>query len=67
MVRKQDLKKLNSIMQEGNTFKNEKKYNQAIEKYFEALNFVETKVKELVDKEDEVNSIRSQIDQVYSI
>ncbi|MHA1376090.1 MAG: hypothetical protein ACTSR7_17575 [Promethearchaeota archaeon] len=67
MVRKQDLKKLNSIMQEGNTFKNEKKYNKAIEKYFEALNFVETKVKELVDKEDELNSIRSQIDQVYSI
>ncbi|MBY9004914.1 MAG: hypothetical protein KGD73_13140, partial [Candidatus Lokiarchaeota archaeon] len=67
MVRKQDLKKLNSIMQEGNTFKNVKKYNKAIEKYFEALNFVETKVKELVDKEDELNSIRSQIDQVYSI
>ncbi len=67
MVRKQDLKKLNSIMQEGNTFKNEKKYNNAIEKYFEALNFVETKVKELADKEDELNSIRSQIDQVYSI
>ncbi|MCJ7649439.1 MAG: hypothetical protein MUP85_12555, partial [Candidatus Lokiarchaeota archaeon] len=67
MVRKQDLKKLNSIMQEGNTFKNEKEYNRAIEKYFEALNFVETRVKELVDKEDEVNGIRSQIDQVYSI
>ncbi len=67
MVRKQDLKKLNSIMQEGNTFKNEKKYNKAIEKYFEALNFVETKVKELSDKEDELNNIRSQIDQVYSI
>jgi len=67
MVKKQDLKKLNSIMQEGNTFKNEKKYNEAIEKYFEALNFVETKVKELADKEDELNSIRSQIDQVYSI
>ncbi len=67
MVKKQDLKKLNSIMQEGNNFKNEKRYNIAIEKYFEALNFVETKVKELADKEDELKSIRSQIDQVYSI
>ncbi|MHA1671833.1 MAG: tetratricopeptide repeat protein [Promethearchaeota archaeon] len=67
MVRKQDLKKLNSIMQEGNTFKNKKNFNKAIEKYFEALNFIETKVKELADKKDELNSIRSQIDQVYSI
>ncbi|TFG23771.1 MAG: tetratricopeptide repeat protein [Promethearchaeota archaeon] len=67
MVKKSDLKKLNSIMQEGNDFKNDNKYNKAVEKYFEALNFVESNVKDSVEKEDEITSIKSQIDQVYSI
>jgi tetratricopeptide (TPR) repeat protein len=67
MVKKSDLKKLNSIMQEGNDFKNEKKYNKAIEKYFEASNFVESRVKDPIEKQDELSSIKSQIDQVYSI
>jgi tetratricopeptide (TPR) repeat protein len=67
MVKKSDLKKLNSIMQEGNDFKNEKKYNKAIEKYFEALNFIESRVKDDREKQDELSSVKSQIDQVYSI
>ena len=67
MVKKSDLKKLNTIMQEGNDFKNEKKFNKAIEKYFEALNFVESRVKDPLEKQDELSSIKSQIDQVYSI
>jgi len=51
MVKKSDLKKLNSIMQEGNEFKNLKEYNKAVEKYLEALRFVEEKVKETEERE----------------
>ena len=67
MVKKSDLKKLNSIMQEGNEFKNLKEYNLAVEKYFEALSFVEEKVKEPKERVDETNNIKSQIDQIYSV
>jgi tetratricopeptide (TPR) repeat protein len=67
MVKKSDLKKLNSIMQEGNKFKNEKKYNKAVEKYLEALTFVEHKVKDPEDRLDELENIKTQIDQVYSV
>ncbi|MHA1508196.1 MAG: tetratricopeptide repeat protein [Promethearchaeota archaeon] len=67
MVKKSDLKKLNFIMQEGNEFKNLKEYNSAVEKYLEALRFVEDKVKEPEEREDETANIKSQIDQVYSV
>jgi len=67
MVKKSDLKKLNSIMQEGNEFKNLKEYNNAVEKYLEALRFVEERVKEPEEREDETSNIKSQIDQVYSV
>jgi len=67
MVKKSDLKKLNSIMQEGNEFKNLKEYNKAVEKYFEALRFVEEKVKEPEERIDETTNIKSQIDQIYSV
>ncbi len=67
MVKKSDLKKLNSIMQEGNEFKNLKEYNKAVEKYLEALKFVEETVKEPEEREDETTNIKSQIDQIYSV
>ncbi|MBY8989069.1 MAG: hypothetical protein KGD61_11495, partial [Candidatus Lokiarchaeota archaeon] len=67
MVKKSDLKRLNSIMQEGNEFKNLKEYNRAIEKYLEALNFVEERVKEPEERVDETTNIKSQIDQIYSV
>ncbi|MFW9936176.1 MAG: tetratricopeptide repeat protein [Candidatus Thorarchaeota archaeon] len=67
MVKKSDLKKLNSIMQEGNSFKNEKNYNRAVEKYLEAMHFVEEKVKDPDDRLDEIENIKTQIDQVYSV
>ena len=67
MVKKSDLKKLNSIMQEGNEFKNLKKYNDAVEKYLEALRFVEERVKEPEERKDEIRNIKSQIDQIYSV
>jgi len=67
MVKKSDLKKLNSIMQEGNEFKNLKEYNKAVEKYLEALKFVEESVKEPEERKDETANIKSQIDQIYSV
>ncbi len=67
MVKKSDLKKLNSIMQEGNEFKNIRKYNKAVEKYLDALRFVEDRVKEPEEREDETANIKSQIDQIYSV
>ncbi|MFX1446774.1 MAG: tetratricopeptide repeat protein [Promethearchaeota archaeon] len=67
MVKKSDLKKLNSIMQEGNDFKNLKEYNKAVEKYLEALSFVEEHVKEPEERIDEIRNIKSQIDQIYSV
>ncbi len=67
MVKKSDLKKLNSIMQEGNEFKNLREYNNAVEKYLEALRFVEERVKEPEERVDETRNIKSQIDQVYSV
>ncbi len=54
-------------MQEGNEFKNLRKYNKAVEKYFEALRFVEENVKEPEEREDETANIKSQIDQIYSV
>ena len=67
MVKKSDLKKLNSIMQEGNEFKNLKEYNKAVEKYLEALSFIEERVKEPEERVDETTNIKSQIDQIYSV
>jgi tetratricopeptide (TPR) repeat protein len=67
MVKKSDLKKLNSIMQEGNEFKNLKEYNMAVEKYLEALSFIEEKVKEPEERVDETTNIKSQIDQIFSV
>ncbi|GAI67734.1 unnamed protein product, partial [marine sediment metagenome] len=67
MVKKSDLKKLNTIIQEGNEFKNLRKYNKAVEKYLEALRFVEEKVKEPEEREVETTNIKSQIDQIYSV
>jgi len=67
MVKKSDLKKLNSILQEANEFKNLKEYNKAVEKYLEALTFVEERVKEPEERDDETTNIKSQIDQIYSV
>ena len=57
MVKKSDLKKLNSIMQEVNELKNLRKYNKAVEKYLEALAFVEERVKEPEERDDETTNI----------
>ena len=67
MVKKSDLKKLNSIMEQAEKLKTEKKYNKAVEKYLESISFVEEKIKEDEDKKDEINNIKTQIDQIYAV
>ncbi|MFX1235513.1 MAG: hypothetical protein ACFFBY_13325, partial [Promethearchaeota archaeon] len=67
MVKKSDLKKLNSLMEKAEELKIEKKYNKAVESYLEAINFVEAKIKEEENRKDEIENIKSQIDQIYSV
>ncbi|MFX1435099.1 MAG: hypothetical protein ACFFB1_15105, partial [Promethearchaeota archaeon] len=67
MVKKSDLKKLNSIMEQAEKLKTEKKYNKAVDKYLESINFVEERIKEDEDKKDEINNIKSLIDQIYAV
>ena len=67
MVKKSDLKKLNSIMEEAEEFKGEKKYNKAVEKLLEGIRFVEDKVKEPEEKRDEIENLKTEIDQIYVI
>ena len=67
MVKKSELKKLNSIMEQAEKLKTEKKYNKAVEKYLESINFVEERIKEDEDKKDEINNIKTQIDQIYAV
>ncbi|MFX1354561.1 MAG: tetratricopeptide repeat protein [Promethearchaeota archaeon] len=67
MVKKSDLKKLNSMMEQAEKLKTEKKYNKAVESYLEAIDFVEDKIKEEENKKDEIDNIKSQIDQIYSV
>ena len=67
MVKKSDLKKLNSIMDEAEVLKGEKKYNEAAEKLLEGIQFVEDKVKEPEEKHDEIENLKTEIDQIYVI
>lgn len=67
MVKKSDLKKLNSIMEQAEKLKTEKKYNKAVDKYLESIGFVEDKIKEDEDKQDEINNIKTLIDQIYVV
>ena len=67
MVKKSDLKKLNSIMEEAEELKGEKKYNKAVEKLLEGIRFVEDRVKETEEKKDEIENLKTEIDQIYVI
>lgn len=67
MVKKSDLKKLNSMMEQAEKLKTEKKYNKAVEKYLESINFVDEKIKEDEDKKDEISNIKTLIDQIYAV
>ncbi len=61
------LKKLNLMIEEANSFKDKNKYQKAIDKLHEAIDFVNEKVKEPEDKEVEINNIKNVINQTYSV
>ncbi|MFW9900417.1 MAG: tetratricopeptide repeat protein [Candidatus Thorarchaeota archaeon] len=61
------LKKLNLIIEEGNTLKDKNKFEEAVKKFQEALNFIEDKVKAPEDKTTEIENIRNTINQTYSV
>ncbi|MFW9879800.1 MAG: tetratricopeptide repeat protein, partial [Candidatus Thorarchaeota archaeon] len=61
------LKKLNLIIEEANTLKDKNKFQKAIDKLEQALNFINIKVDEPSDKKVEIENIRNAINQTYSV
>ncbi|MHA1932360.1 MAG: tetratricopeptide repeat protein [Promethearchaeota archaeon] len=61
------LKKLNLIIEEANTLKDKNKFQKAIDKFEQALNFVNIKVDEPSEKKIEVENIKNAINQTYSV
>lgn len=61
------LKKLNLIIEEANVLKNKSKFQKAIDKFEQALNFINIKVDEISDKKIEIANIRSAMNQTYSV
>jgi len=61
------LKKLNLIIEEANALKDKNKFQKAIEKFEQALNFINIKVDELSEKKIEVENIKNAINQTYSV
>lgn len=61
------LKKLNLIIEEANAFKDKNKFQKAISKFNQALNFINIKVTEPEDKNIEIENIKNAINQTYSV
>ncbi|MFX1311788.1 MAG: tetratricopeptide repeat protein [Promethearchaeota archaeon] len=61
------LKKLNLIIEEANAFKDKNKFQKAISKLNQALNFINIKVSEPEDKKIEIENIKNAINQTYSV
>ncbi len=61
------LKKLNLIIEEANTLKNKSKFQKAIDKFEQALNFINIKVDEPSDKKIEIENIKNAMNQTYSV
>lgn len=61
------LKKLNLIIEEGNSFKNRNEFQKAIKKFNEAINFINSKVTAPEDKNTEIANIKNAINQTYSV
>lgn len=59
-------KKLSPILEEAEDFINDKLFKEAVEKLKEAINFINLKVKEPEERDKEIKSITSKINQVYS-
>jgi tetratricopeptide (TPR) repeat protein len=61
------LKKLNLIIEEANAFKDKNKFQKAIQKFQEALDFINNKVSDPEDKNTEIESIKNAVNQTYSV
>ncbi len=61
------LKKLNVIIEEANALKDKHKFQKAIEKFEQALNFINIKVDEPSEKKTEVENINNAINQTYLV
>ncbi|MFW9823995.1 MAG: tetratricopeptide repeat protein [Candidatus Thorarchaeota archaeon] len=61
------LKKLNSIIEEANALKDRNQFKKAIDKFQQALNYVNIKVDEPSEKKIEVENIENAINQTYSV
>jgi tetratricopeptide (TPR) repeat protein len=61
------LKKLNLIIEEANALKDKSKFQKAIEKFEQALNFINIKVDEPSEKKTEIETIKNAMNQTYSV
>ncbi len=61
------LKKLNLIIEEANALKDKSKCQRAIEKFQDAIAFIEDKVKVPEEKTTEIDNIKNAINQTYSV
>ena len=61
------LKKLNLIIEDANTLKDKNEFQKAIDKFEQALNFINIKVDELSEKKTEIENIKNAINQTYSV
>ncbi|MFX1325024.1 MAG: tetratricopeptide repeat protein, partial [Promethearchaeota archaeon] len=61
------LKKLNLIIEEANALKDKNKFQKAIDKFEQALNFINIKVDEPSDKKIEIENIKNAMNQTYSV
>ncbi len=61
------LKKLNLIIEEANALKDKTKFQKAVEKFEQALNFINIKVDEPSEKKIEVENIKNAINQTYAV
>ena len=61
------LKKLNLIIEEANNLKNKNKFGKAVDKFEQALNFINIKVDDPSEKKVEIESIRNAINQTYCV
>ncbi|MFX1574362.1 MAG: tetratricopeptide repeat protein [Promethearchaeota archaeon] len=61
------LKKLNLIIEEANALKDKNKFQKAISKFNQALNFINIKVTDPKDKNVEIENIKNAINLTYSV
>ncbi|MHA1883781.1 MAG: tetratricopeptide repeat protein [Promethearchaeota archaeon] len=61
------LKKLNLIIEEANELKNKNKFQKSIDKFEQALNFINIKVDDPSEKRVEINNIKNAVNQTHFV